>query len=80
MLKGKSSSVVAFEPTPAALQTSPFYAQYEAAFRLLAAEDPSAHTAFEALRREVPKDPLVCFYLERLNRGVTGTIIRLDEK
>ncbi|MCH8287334.1 hypothetical protein IIB79_12555 [candidate division KSB1 bacterium] len=47
---------------------------------MLAARDPEASKAFEALAAQAPDDPLIRFHRERLARGETGDEITLDDK
>lgn len=53
---------------------------YEAAYRLMAADDPAAVAAFERLAAERPGDGLVAWQARRLRDGWTGDRIVLDEK
>jgi hypothetical protein len=57
-----------------------YLARYEAAFAAVGDEAPQACALFAKLAAEMPDDPLVHFYLERLRAGETGNHIKMTEK
>ncbi len=83
ILKGKTESLMVYEPIAAERETvgtgSHDFA-YEAAFGLLQSRSPDAGAAFERLAEERPHDPLVRLHLERLQAGEAGDTIVLAEK
>ncbi len=80
ILKGKENSIEVFEPRSGGEPSLELIERYEAAYDLMAAKDPGAQPAFEALARTWPDDPLIRFHLKRLQSGETGDIIELQEK
>lgn len=80
ILKGKEKAIEVFEPRSGGEPSLELIAGYQAAYDLMAARDPGAKPAFEALARTWPDDPLVQLHLKRLENGETGDIIELQEK
>lgn len=83
ILKGKSISLMIYEPVTTSDKTSGEPERdtaYEAAFELLKQRNPDAMEAFEKLAQERPRDPLVLLHLKRLKTGEKGDIITLKEK
>jgi adenylate cyclase len=83
VLKGKSQSLMVYEPITASGGNSgepERDAAYEAAFALLQQRNPGAREAFEQLARERHRDPLVRLHLERLRAGQQGDILVMEEK
>jgi adenylate cyclase len=54
--------------------------EYSAAYASMDARAANCAQSFEDLRKKLPSDALVAFHAARLDRGETGTIIRLEEK
>jgi adenylate cyclase len=82
-LKGKSKSLMVYEPITASGGKSgepELDPAYEAAFALLQQRNPGAGEAFERLARERPRDPLVGLHLKRLRTGEEGDTIIMEEK
>ncbi|MGV8805866.1 MAG: CHASE2 domain-containing protein [Polaromonas sp.] len=77
MLKGKSQSIMVFEPLDGATQAD---ADYLRAFELLRGDGKDALVAFEQLAALRPADSLVAMHLARLRAGRTGELIMLDAK
>ena len=75
MLKGKTDPVEVFEPLPS--DDGATLDAYSGAYRRLAAGEPEAVEAFEALAEADPHDRLVAFHLGRLKAGETGTTLDL---
>ncbi|KQP38010.1 CHASE2 domain-containing protein [Pseudorhodoferax sp. Leaf274] len=83
IFKGKNKPLLVFQPANDGLDLPVDGAaleRYAQAYALMAAEDPRALAAFEALAQETPVQPLVRFHLERLRRGELGDTIRLLDK
>lgn len=83
VLKGKSKSLMVYEPITATGENSRELQRdvaYEQAFELLRLRNQGARNAFEKLAREHPQDPLVFLHLERLRAGEEGDTIVLMEK
>lgn len=75
MLRGKTDAVEVFEPLPA--DDGSALEAYRGAYQCLAAGEPGAVAAFEALAETAPDDPLVVLHLGRLRAGKTGTTLDL---
>ncbi|NCF29150.1 MAG: response regulator [Gammaproteobacteria bacterium] len=75
MLRGKTDAVEVFEPLPA--DDGSALDAYSGAYQCLAAGEPGAVAAFEALAETAPDDPLVVLHLGRLRAGETGTTLDL---
>lgn len=75
MLRGKTDAVEVFEPLPADDRSA--LEAYSGAYQCLAAGEPGAVEAFEALAEVAPDDPLVVLHLGRLKAGETGTTLDL---
>ncbi len=75
MLRGKTDAVEVFEPLPADDESA--LEAYSGAYQCLAAGEPEAVAAFEALAETAPDDPLVVLHLGRLRAGETGTTLDL---
>jgi adenylate cyclase len=83
ILKGKSESLMVYEPITASGDDGSVPARdiaYETAFGLLRQRNPDAGEAFEQLARQRPGDPLVWLHLERLRAGEEGDILIMEEK
>ena len=77
-LKGKSSTLMTFEPlTPA---TQVWVDQYLEAFHLLKSSPGAALDAFRILTTDYPDDPLIQLHFGRLTLGKKGQCIILEEK
>ncbi len=74
VLKGKSEPLMVYEPVE---KPDP---EYEAAYKLLAAESPDAQAALEALAQARPNDPLPKFHLARFANGQKGEVIVFTQK
>ena len=75
MLRGKTDSVEVFEPLT--IENGSTLEAYSEAFQSLAAGEPGAVAAFEALAEAAPDDPVVEVHLGRLKAGETGTTLDL---
>ncbi|NTV96254.1 MAG: adenylate/guanylate cyclase domain-containing protein, partial [Thiobacillus sp.] len=81
VLKGKTEALMVYQPLiPPEGEAAAPDPDYEAAYRLMAANDPACLAAFERLAAERPDDPLVRFHLGRLGKGQTGEVIAFTEK
>jgi adenylate cyclase len=81
VLKGKTLPLMVYQPViPGEGETAQPDPDYQAAYQLLAANDPRAMAAFERLAAERPDDPLVKLHLGRLHRGQAGEVIVFTEK
>lgn len=80
VLKGKSESVMAFEPITNGVKGHSGIAEYLAVYRLLSDEDPRVGDAFHALAERYPEDALVRFHAARLANGETGVRVVMKEK
>lgn len=80
LLKGKAHGVEVFEALAPSDADCLDVDGYRKAYDLLAAEDPAALGAFEALVSANPKDGLAGFQLARLRRGETGIRVVFTEK
>ena len=75
MLRGKTDVVEVFEPLLA--DDGSVLEAYSGAYQSLAAGEPEAVAAFEALAEAAPDDPVVVLHLGRLKAGETGTTLDL---
>ena len=80
LLKGKVTPLMVYEPVAFPAGGRPVDEAYGAAFALLAAGDPAARAAFDALAKERPDDPLVELHLTRLVSGERDDLIVLPNK
>ncbi len=83
IFKGKTKPLTVFQPAHDGLDLPVDAAaleRYAQAYALMAAEQPEALAAFEALALSDPAEPLVQFHLERLRRGDKGDVITLVDK
>ena len=71
VVKGKTQPMAIFEPIDPENVGSDHVRNYRAAYALLAAEDPAALAAFEAVADADPKDGCARFHYKRLQRLVT---------
>ena len=81
VLKGKTESLMVFEPLVAELARH--YAPldgYRAAFAALQEGRPDAQALFERLVADYPDDPLVALHCRRLAAGEQGDLIVMKEK
>ena len=80
VLKGKTESIAAFEPS---LHQGLGYCQYSDyldAYQLMDTQDSTAEGAFNLLALRFPDDPLVQLHSQRLASGDTGSLIVMNEK
>jgi adenylate cyclase len=75
MLRGKTDAIQVFEPLAADDESA--LEAYSGAYQSLAAGEPGAVAAFEALAEVAPDDPVVVLHLGRLKAGETGTTLDL---
>lgn len=75
ILRGTTDPVEVFEPLQ--IGDASKLEAYSRAYRRMAAGDPEAVTAFEALAEAVPKDPVVKLHLRRLKAGHTDSMLDL---
>jgi adenylate cyclase len=80
VLKGKSRVTMAYEPLTAVEATEPRITEYQAAYRLLDADDATAGAVFHELLKKYPDDPLIAYHAQRLAHGETGSRIVLKNK
>ncbi|MGK2951501.1 MAG: CHASE2 domain-containing protein [Thiobacillus sp.] len=80
VLKGKTKSLMVFEPLFVEEGAGPTDDTYEAAYALMESGAPEAPAVFEQLAVERPADGLVAFHLKRLRQGETGDTIVFDSK
>ncbi len=80
VLKGKSESLMVYEPLATTNQSLTQDTEYDAAFNLLRDRNPQALDVFERLVQNRPEDPLARLHLERLRAGEQGDLIVMDEK
>jgi adenylate cyclase len=80
ILKGKTEALDVWEPLHEEAYGADYLARYEAAFKAASDGAPGAVGLFAKLAAEAPDDPLVHFYLERLNSGESGINIKMTEK
>lgn len=80
LLKGKTEAMGAFEPVEANLERDPRTVAYAAAYALLESNPQAALEQFKSLAENNPKDGLVAFQIERLERGETGHLITFTQK
>jgi hypothetical protein len=80
VLKGKTLPIEVWEPLHEGVVSEGYLERYKEAFDLLEQEKPEALALFEALSKEVPGDPCVAMYVERLREGVFGTDVMMKEK
>jgi adenylate cyclase len=78
LLRGKSTTLRAFEPLSEDQFNRPATKTYLDAFAKLEAEDSGALATFAAYVGQQPDDPLANFHLKRLLNGARGTRIELE--
>ena len=80
VLKGKSEGLGAYELLDPSRARAPEVVEYEEAYRLLEAGDPSAGAVFADLAERHPGDGLIAFHAIRLQAGMTGVVIEMSGK
>ena len=80
VLKGKIEAVTLYNPVSAAEVNSGLLADYLAAYGVMATGDPGALSAFRELEKAHVKDPLALFHISRLESGIVGPRIVMDDK
>ena len=80
VLKGKSEGLDAYELLDPSRARAPEVVEYEAAYRLLEAGDPSAGAVFDDLAERHPGDGPIAFHAIRLEAGMTGVVIEMSGK
>lgn len=81
VLKGKTEPLMVYEPVLSEAGSDPQPdPDYQAAYALLARQDPAARAAFEELAAKRSDDPLVKFHLKRLREGQRGDTIVFTAK
>jgi len=78
LLRGKESTVAAFEPVLASVTPIDNGVEYNEAYALLEQQSAQSLDAFERLLKHYPQDPLAQLYVARLRSGETGTAIDLS--
>ncbi len=78
LLRGKKTTIAAFEPVLASVAPIDNGVEYNNAYELLVNDPGQALDAFEQLLNRYPQDALTQLYVSRLQLGVTGTIINLS--
>lgn len=79
-LKGKSQGTEVFEPLMQMNPDASPLQEYLEIYELLKTEHPGASEQLKKLHESYPDDPLIRFYLHRLQAGLSGTNIVFDEK
>ena len=80
VLKGKIEAVTLYNPVSAAEVDAGLLADYLAAYGVMATGDPGALSAFRELERAHVKDPLALFHITRLESGIIGPSIVMEDK
>jgi class 3 adenylate cyclase len=80
VLKGKTEALQVFEPIQKDEPGRADQQMYLRAYRNLARNDPVAAEAFAGLRRDFPKDPLVRYHWERMQKNYKGVRIVMETK
>ena len=80
ILKGKTEALDVWEPLHDGAVSEDLLARYTSAYEAVRDGLPSALQLFADLARDAPGDPLVQFYLERLQGGESGIKIKMTEK
>ena len=80
VLKGKIEAVTLYNPVSAAEVNSGLLADYLAAYGVMATGAPGALSAFRELEKAHVKDPLALFHITRLESGIVGSRIVMDDK
>ena len=80
ILKGKSKSVLAFEPLPKQAYNSEQFEEYMFAYNLMKNNDDGALKAFDDLIQKYPDDQLMKYHFMRLSSGKRGITIKLHRK
>jgi len=80
ILKGKETPVTLYNPITADEAKSELCTGYLAAYQLLEAGNPLAVEQFKALEQRFPEDPLLKFHLNRIEKGLLTTLIKMEDK
>lgn len=80
ILKGKTAAVDVWEPLREGEERPDFLKRYCEAFAKLQARAPEALELFNALKAENENDPCVALHVDRLRKGVQGTVMVMTEK
>jgi adenylate cyclase len=80
VLKGKFNSIVLYEPTAKNDASTAAFNRYISAYSKAEQGLATAKQEFEALLVERPDDGLVKFHLDRINRGLIGTDVHMEDK
>lgn len=80
IVKGRHAATEVYEPVDPELCTNDWVSRYEAAYRALKSNDPSAADLMTELHRELPDDPCVNFHFLRMVAGERGVLIEMHEK
>ncbi|MEM7208685.1 MAG: adenylate/guanylate cyclase domain-containing protein [Pseudomonadota bacterium] len=80
VLKGKTESIMTFEPQKPDETASTGLRGYEEAYARLASNERDCEAMFTALNQSFPNDPLVAYHMRRLAQGESGDTIVMSEK
>jgi class 3 adenylate cyclase len=80
VLKGKVNSIVLYEPVAKDDASTTAFHRYMFAYKKLEQGLATAKGEFEALLVEKPEDALVRFHLDRINLGLIGTDVHMEDK
>ena len=80
VLKGKTEAVGLYSPVDAHTAASADYTDYLQAYDWATSGSPQALPAMQALAARCPDDGLVGFHLQRLEQGMVGTRIVMEDK
>ena len=80
ILKGKIDAVTLYNPVSEEEVSSGLLAGYLRAYDLMAAGGSGALSAFRDFETAHSKDPLALFHISRLESGIVGPRIVMDDK
>lgn len=80
ILKGKETPVTLYNPITADEAKSELCTRYLAAYQLLEAGNPLAIEQLKSLEQRFPDDPLLKFHLNRIEKGLLTTLIKMEDK
>ena len=80
VLKGKIDAVTLYNPVSEDEVTSGLFAGYLAAYKVMVAGESGALSAFRDFEKAHVKDPLALFHISRLESGIIGPRIVMEDK